>query len=105
MPLDDNKLLIARFCLFQDVVIRTRVDAVVKITAENMVKKATNEVPVSPIYFNVAEYCLFGIILGLIIGIIVYYNVINRKYKTVAGFLFGGKNMSVISICLALTSR
>ncbi|CAB3259725.1 unnamed protein product [Arctia plantaginis] len=69
-----------------------------------MVKKASNEVPVSPIYFNVAEYCLFGIILGVIIGIIVYYNVINKKYKTVAGFLFGGKNMSVISICLALTS-
>ncbi|KAG6442189.1 hypothetical protein O3G_MSEX002218 [Manduca sexta] len=59
-------------------------------------------IQVSPIYFNVAEYCLFGIILGLIIGIILYYNVVNRKYNTVAGFLFGGKNMSVISISLAL---
>ncbi|CAH1638788.1 unnamed protein product [Spodoptera littoralis] len=64
--------------------------------------KVTTIPPVSPIYFNVAEYCLFGIILGVIIGIIVYYNVINRKYVTVAGFLFGGKNMSVIPITLAL---
>lgn len=68
--------------------------------------KVKTVIPVSPIYFNVAEYCLFGIILGVIIGIIVYYNVINRKYNnTVAGFLFGGKNMSVISISLALISR
>ncbi|XP_049874732.1 sodium-coupled monocarboxylate transporter 2-like [Pectinophora gossypiella] len=59
-------------------------------------------VPVSPIYFNVAEYCLFGINLGVIIGIVLYYNVVNRKYNTVSGFLFGGKNMSVISISLAL---
>lgn len=57
---------------------------------------------VSQIYFNIAEYCLFGIILGVIIGIILYYNLINRKYNTVAGFLFGGKNMSVISVTLAL---
>ena len=67
--------------------------------------KVRTVIPVSPIYFNVAEYCLFGIILGVIIGIIVYYNVINRKYNTVAGFLFGGKNMSVISITLALIAR
>lgn len=62
-------------------------------------------VPASPIYFNVAEYCLFGINLGVIVGIILYYNVFNRKYNTVAGFLFGGKNMSVISISIALTAR
>lgn len=60
---------------------------------------------ISPIYFNVAEYCLFGINLCVIVGIILYYNVVNRKYNTVAGFLFGGKNMSVISISLALTAR
>lgn len=60
---------------------------------------------VSQIYFNIAEYCLFGIILGVIIGIILYYNLINRKYNTVAGFLFGGKNMSVISVTLALIAR
>ncbi|CAG9793776.1 unnamed protein product [Diatraea saccharalis] len=58
--------------------------------------------PVSPLYFNIAEYCLFGIILGVIIGIILYFNVVNRKYNSVDGFLFGGKNMSVISISLAL---
>lgn len=67
--------------------------------------KVRNMIPVSPIYFNVAEYCLFGIIFGVIIGIIVYYNVVNRKYNTVAGFLFGGKNMSTISISLALIAR
>ncbi|CAD0200719.1 unnamed protein product [Chrysodeixis includens] len=64
--------------------------------------KVRPTIPVSPIYFNVAEYCLFGIILGVIVGIIVYYNVVNRKYNTVSGFLFGGKHMSVISITLAL---
>ncbi|KAL0872072.1 hypothetical protein ABMA27_004498 [Loxostege sticticalis] len=63
-----------------------------------------NTTPVSPLYFNVAEYCLFGINLGVIIGIILYFNVVNRKYNTVDGFLFGGKNMSVISISLALIS-
>ncbi|KAG7296211.1 hypothetical protein JYU34_021317 [Plutella xylostella] len=61
-------------------------------------------VPVSPIYFNIAEYCLFGIILGLIIGIILYYNIASSKYTTVSGFLFGGKNMSIVSISLALTA-
>ncbi|XP_026759414.3 sodium-coupled monocarboxylate transporter 2-like [Galleria mellonella] len=64
-------------------------------------KNATN-VPLSPIYFNLAEYCLFGIILGVIIGIIVYFNIVNRKYNTVNGFLFGGKNMSVISVSFSL---
>lgn len=62
-------------------------------------------VTVSPIYFNVAEYCLFGINLGVIIGVILYFIVVNRKYNTVAGFLFGGKNMSVISISFALIAR
>lgn len=61
--------------------------------------------PVSPLYFNVAEYCLFGINLGVIIGIILYFNVVNRKYNSVHGFLFGGKNMSVISVSLALIAR
>ncbi|XP_063828101.1 sodium-coupled monocarboxylate transporter 2-like isoform X1 [Ostrinia nubilalis] len=63
-----------------------------------------NATPVSPIYFNVAEYCLFGINLGVIIGLILYFNIVNRKYNSVNGFLFGGKNMSVISISLALIS-
>ncbi|KOB69273.1 putative igf2 mRNA binding protein [Operophtera brumata] len=45
-------------------------------------------VPVSPIYFNIAEYCLFGIVLCVIIGIILYYNVVNTRYSTVADFLF-----------------
>ncbi|OWR49524.1 sodium-coupled monocarboxylate transporter 2-like [Danaus plexippus] len=63
-----------------------------------------SSVPVLPIYFNVAEYCLFGIIVGVIIGIIVYYVFVNNKYNTVSGFLFGGKNMSIISISLALTA-
>ncbi|KAL4715863.1 hypothetical protein ACJJTC_014595 [Scirpophaga incertulas] len=58
--------------------------------------------PTFPIYFNIAEYCLFGINLGVIIGIILYFNIVNRKYNSVNGFLFGGKNMSVISISLAL---
>ncbi|GBP49431.1 Sodium-coupled monocarboxylate transporter 2 [Eumeta japonica] len=60
------------------------------------------QVTTSPIYFNVAEYCLFGIILGVILGIIVYYNFINRKHNTVAGFLYGGRNMSLVSTTLAL---
>lgn len=59
----------------------------------------------SPIYFNVAEYCLFGINLGVVIGIILYFLFVNNKYNTVAGFLFGGKNMSIVSISLALTAR
>nr|XP_034831328.1 sodium-coupled monocarboxylate transporter 2-like isoform X2 [Maniola hyperantus] len=59
-------------------------------------------IPVSPIYFNVAEYCLFGINLGVVIGIILYFLFVNNKYNTVAGFLFGAKNMSVVSISLAL---
>lgn len=62
-------------------------------------------IPVSPIYFNIAEHCLFGIVLGVIIGIILYYNLVNTRYNTVAGFLFGGKNMSIISISIALTAR
>ncbi|XP_053606541.1 sodium-coupled monocarboxylate transporter 2-like isoform X1 [Plodia interpunctella] len=62
----------------------------------------TTTSPVSPIYFNLAEYCLFGINLGVFIGIIVYYNILNKKSNTVNGFLFGGKNMSVISVSLAL---
>lgn len=57
------------------------------------------------IYFNIAEFCLFGIVLSVIVGIILYFNVFNTRYNTVAGFLFGGKNMSVISITLALISR
>ncbi|XP_073947525.1 sodium-coupled monocarboxylate transporter 2-like [Choristoneura fumiferana] len=61
-----------------------------------------NSTLASPIYFNVAEYCLFGIIVGVIVAIILYFNVINRKYSTVAGFLFGGKNMSIFNISLAL---
>ncbi|XP_068618600.1 sodium-coupled monocarboxylate transporter 2-like isoform X2 [Battus philenor] len=61
-----------------------------------------NSITASPIYFNVAEYCLFGINLGVIIGVILYFIFVNKKYNTVAGFLFGGKNMSVISISLAL---
>ncbi|XP_013140110.1 PREDICTED: sodium-coupled monocarboxylate transporter 2-like [Papilio polytes] len=65
-------------------------------------KMKNASVTVSPIYFNVAEYCLFGINLGVIIGVILYFIVVNRKYNTVAGFLFGGKNMSVISISFAL---
>lgn len=62
--------------------------------------------PLPPIlYFNVAEYCLFGIVLGIIVGIIVYYNLVNRKYNnSVSGFLFGAKNMSIISITIALIS-
>lgn len=62
-------------------------------------------VPVFPIYFNVAEYCLFGIVLCVIIGIILYFNVVNTRYSTVADFLFAGKNMSVVSITLALIAR
>ncbi|XP_063363751.1 sodium-coupled monocarboxylate transporter 2-like [Cydia amplana] len=61
-----------------------------------------NSTLVYPIYFNVAEYGLFGIILGGIVAIIIYYNVVNRKNKTVAGFLFGGKNMSIFSGSLGL---
>ncbi|XP_047534621.1 sodium-coupled monocarboxylate transporter 2-like isoform X2 [Vanessa atalanta] len=59
-------------------------------------------VQVSPLYFNVAEYCLFGINLGVVIGIILYFLFVNNKYNTVSGFLFGGKNMSVVSISLGL---
>ncbi|XP_063382622.1 sodium-coupled monocarboxylate transporter 2-like [Cydia fagiglandana] len=61
-----------------------------------------NSTLVYPIYFNVAEYGLFGIILGGIVAIVIYFNVVNRKNKTVAGFLFGGKNMSIFSVSLAL---
>ncbi|XP_061715320.1 sodium-coupled monocarboxylate transporter 2-like [Cydia pomonella] len=61
-----------------------------------------NSTLASPIYFNVAEYGLFGIILGGIVAIIIYFNLVNRKNKTVAGFLFGGKNMSIFSVSLAL---
>ncbi|CAH2091295.1 unnamed protein product [Euphydryas editha] len=61
-------------------------------------------ISVSPIYFNVAEYCLFGIILGVVVGIILYFLFVNNKHNTVAGFLFGGKNMSIISVSLALTA-
>ncbi|VVD04989.1 unnamed protein product, partial [Leptidea sinapis] len=57
-------------------------------------------IPSSPIYFNIAEYCLFGITLGVIIGIIVYFMFVNDN--SVAGFVFGGKNMSVVSVTLAL---
>lgn len=64
-----------------------------------------NTVPVSLIYFNIAEYCLFGINLGVVIGLIVYFLFVSKKYNTVNGFLFGGKNMSIISISLALTAR
>lgn len=60
--------------------------------------------PLLPIYFNIAEYCLFGIILGVIVGICVYYN-FAKKYDTVDGFLYGGKNMSVVSITFALIAR
>lgn len=60
---------------------------------------------VSPIYFNIAEYCLFGIVLCVIVGIILYFNVVNTRYNTVADFLFAGKNMSVVSITLALIAR
>ncbi|XP_045496034.1 sodium-coupled monocarboxylate transporter 2-like [Colias croceus] len=59
-------------------------------------------IPISPIYFNVAEYCLFGITLGVIIGIIFYFVFVNNKYNTVSGFVFGGKNMSTVSVSLAL---
>nr|XP_026486834.1 sodium-coupled monocarboxylate transporter 2-like isoform X1 [Vanessa tameamea] len=59
-------------------------------------------VQVAPLYFNVAEYCLFGINLGVVIGIILYFLFVNNKYNTVSGFLFGGKNMSIVSISLGL---
>lgn len=62
-------------------------------------------VPVLPIYFNVAEYCLFGINLAVIIGMIMYYNFSRKINNSVADFLFGGKNMSIIYISLSLTAR
>ncbi|XP_045484038.1 sodium-coupled monocarboxylate transporter 1 [Pieris rapae] len=61
-----------------------------------------NTVTASPIYFNIAEYCLFGITLCVVIGVIIYFMFVNRKYNTVSGFLFGGKNMSTVSVSFAL---
>lgn len=59
----------------------------------------------SPIYFNVAEYCLFGITLCVVVGVIFHFVFVNKKNDTVSGFLFGGKNMSTVSVSFALIAR
>lgn len=55
--------------------------------------------------FGWPEYCIFGVVVSLSMGIGIFYGFFNKKNETNEDFLVGGRSMSVFPVTLSLVCR